>query len=189
MPNEKNPKPIDATESETILETNRLILKTWTRNDADSLFEILQDAEVVRGIDDGNPFSFEKTLKFLETMEKSRTKNGFCRWKIVEKSSGEIIGSCGFGKLAETEEIELGYLLARKFWGKGYATEIAKAVFDYGFDKLNFREIIALTDLENAASQNVLEKIGFAKRGIETYKGEENLVFATEKSQLCEFDG
>ncbi len=183
MSNKKNPKLTDVSESETILVTNRLILQMWTRNDADALFEILQDAEVVRGIDDGNPFSFEKTLKFLETMEKSREENGFCRWKVVEKSSGEIVGSCGFGKLAETEEIELGYLLAQKHWGKGFATEAAGVCLKFGFEKLNFREIIALTDVRNFASQKVLEKIGFEKRGVEIYKGEENLVYVAENNK------
>ncbi|CAN5389982.1 GNAT family N-acetyltransferase [soil metagenome] len=183
MTNEKNPKTNSQTESETILETNRLILRMWKQSDANALFEILQDAEVVRHIDDGNPFSFEKTLKFLETMEKSRGKNGFCRWKVIEKSSGEIIGSCGFGRLSETNEIELGYLLAQKHWGKGFATEAAGACLKFGFEKLNFREIIALTDSENFGSRKVLEKIGFAKRGIEVYNGEENLVYLAKNNQ------
>lgn len=89
-----------------------------------------------------------------------------------------IIGSCGFGRVDETGEIELGFLLAQKYWGKGLATEIAEAAMLYGFNKLGFREIIALTDLENIASQRVLEKIGFTKRGHETLGGEKNLVFA-----------
>ena len=110
-------------------------------------------------------------------MEKSERENGFCRWQVVEKSSGEIVGSCGFGRVAETNEIELGYLLRRKSWGRGFATETAESTLAYGFNNLDFREIIALTDLENIASQKVLEKIGFTKRGIEIYDGEETLVY------------
>lgn len=170
------------TVNRTILETKRLALRKWTAADSDALFKILSDAEVVRHVDDGKPFSFEKTRKFLDAMEKSAHENGFCRWKVIEKSSGEIIGSCGFGRIEETNEIELGYLLAQKHWGKGYATEIAEATLDYGFNKLGFREIIALTDLENIASQKVLEKIGFSKRGLEIIGGEENLVFIKKKS-------
>ena len=174
MENQKTP---EYKESETILETNRLILQTWAQTDMNELSEILSDAKVVRYVDDGTPFSLEKTRKFIDTMEKSMSENGFARWKVIEKLSGEIIGSCGFGKLSETDEIELGYLLAKKHWGRGYATEIAKAALAYGFKKLNFREIIALTDFENIGSQKVLEKIGFTKRGIEIYKGEENPVY------------
>lgn len=167
----------------TILETERLMLQNWSDSDCSVLFKILQDAEVVRHIDDGKPFSLEKTRKFLDSMKKGERENGFCRWKVVEKSSGEIVGTCGFGRIAETNEIELGYLFRQKSWGKGCATEIAKAALIYGFNKLGFREIIALTDLENAASQKVLEKIGFAKRGVEIYNGEENLVYLAKNNQ------
>ena len=167
----------------TILETERLILRNWTDADCDALFEILQDAEVVRHIDDRRPFSREKTRQFLDSMKKYERENEFCRWKVIEKSSGEIVGTCGFGRIAETNEIELGYLFRQKSWGKSYATEIAEAATIYGFNKLGFREIIALTDLENAGSQKVLEKIGFAKRGIEIYKGEENLVYLAKNNQ------
>jgi RimJ/RimL family protein N-acetyltransferase len=169
-------------ETETILETKRLVLRKWTDADCGALLEILSNAEVVRHVDDGKPFSPKKTQEFLETMKKSAHENGFCRWKVIEKSSGEIIGSCGFGRVEETKEIELGYLLAQKHWGKGYATEIAGATLDHGFNKLGFREIIALTDLENTASQKVLEKIGFKVRGLEIIGGEENLVFIKKKS-------
>lgn len=170
------------TANETILETKRLKLRKWTDADCSALFEILSNPEVVRNVDDGKPFSFEKTRKFLGAMEKSMQENGFCRWQVVEKTSGELIGTCGFGRIRETNEIELGYLFAQKHWGKGYATEIAQAALAYGFNKLGFREIIALTDLENTASQKVLEKIGFNKRGLEIIGGEENLVFIKKKS-------
>lgn len=167
-----------------ILETTRLILQTWTLADAENLFEICRDDEVMKYVGTGKGY---KTLKeaedFLCWAADYQTKNGFCRWKIIKKSSGEIIGSCGFARPHGTEEIELGYLLARKHWSKGFATEAAEACLHFGFNKLDFREIIAMTDLENAASQRVLEKIGFAKRGIEIYNGEENLVYLAKNNQ------
>lgn len=169
-------------ESENILETERLILRKWTHEDCDALFEILRDAEVVRFIGDGQPFNREQTLKFIEAMETCFQNHGFSRWKIIEKSSGEIIGSCGFGKFPKLDQPELGYLLGRKYWGEGFAAEIAEAAMLYGFKNLGFREIIALTALDNAASQNVLRKIGFNSRGVEIIEGEENLVFVKKKS-------
>lgn len=168
--------------NETILETNRLILKVWRLSDANALFKILNDPEIVRFIGDGNPFSFEKTVEFLNWAENYQRRNGFSRWKVVEKSSGEIIGSCGFARPHGTVEIELGYLFAKQYWGQGYATEITKATLQYGFEKLKFSEIIAMTDLQNPASQKVLEKIGFTKRGLELYNGEQNLVYLAKKS-------
>jgi len=156
-------------------------LRKWTNDDCDRLFEILRDAEVVRFIGDGKPYDREQTQKFIEAMEKCFLENGFSRWKVVEKSSGALVGSCGFGKFDELDAPELGYLLAKQFWGKGYATEIAEAVMLYGFKNLGFREIIALTALDNTASQNVLRKIGFTSRGVSVIEGEENLVFVKEK--------
>ena len=170
------------TENKKILETKRLVLRNWTNADCDALFEIMRDADVVRYIADGKPFTFEKVREFLTWAEVYERENGFCRWKVIERSSGEIIGSCGFARPHETDEIELGYLLAQKHWGKGFATEITKAVALYGFNKLGFREIIAMTDLENIASQKVLEKISFQKRGIELFNGEESLVYIKKKS-------
>jgi [ribosomal protein S5]-alanine N-acetyltransferase len=160
-----------------ILETERLILQTWAFADAEALFEIMSDAEVARYIGDGKPFSREKVSEFLNWAENYQRENGFCRWKVIEKSSGEIIGSCGFARPHGTSEIELGYLFAKKYWGRGFATEAARAALAYGFEKLNFAEIIALTDLENVASQKVLEKIGLTRRGIEIFQGEESLVY------------
>lgn len=84
--------------------------------------------------------------------------------------------------ILEAGEIELGYLLARAALGKGFATEITMAYSDYGFKKLGFREIIAMTDIEHTASQKVLKKIGFSARGIEKFDGEESLVFIKKKS-------
>jgi len=166
-----------------ILETNRLILRTWTQTDADALFEIMRDARVMRYLADGKPFTSEQTKDFLIWAENYQLENGFCRWKIIEKSSGEVVGSCGFARPHGTEEVELGYLLAQKHWGKGFATEAARAAMLYGFGKLNFREIIAMTDLENTASQKVLEKIGFARRGVEAYGGEETLVYLAKNPE------
>jgi ribosomal-protein-alanine N-acetyltransferase len=96
------------------------------------------------------------------------------------KENQEIIGSCGFARPHGTEEIELGYLFAGKFWGKGFATEATEACLHYGFERLKFNEVIAITDLENAASQKVLEKIGFTKRGIEKIDGEDNLIYISK---------
>ena len=161
-----------------ILETERLILRTWALDDAPKLFEICGDAEVMKYLGTGKPYeTIEQANEFLRWATDYQKENNFCRWAVVLKQSRKIVGSCGFARPHATTEIELGYLLARNFWGKGLATEAAAASLQYGFENLDFREIIAMTDLENVASQKVLEKIGFAQRGIEPFNGEENLVY------------
>jgi ribosomal-protein-alanine N-acetyltransferase len=165
-----------------ILETRRLILRTWTLSDAHELFEICADAEVMKYIGTGKAYeTIEQANEFLRWAIDYQKENNFCRWAVLLKEKGTIVGSCGFARPHGTTEIELGYLLARRFWGNGLATEATAACLKYGFENLDFREIIAITDLENVASQKVLEKIGFAKRGIESFNGEKSLVYLAKK--------
>lgn len=160
-----------------ILETERLILRTWTYEDAAELFEICREPEVMLHIGDRKPYeTVEKAREFLNWAVPYQKKNGFCRWAVIEKSSGKIIGSCGFAR-REMEDVELGYLFAREKWGKGFATEAAGACLKYGFENIGLTKIIALTDVDHAKSQNVLEKIGFTPRGIEKTDDGDDLVF------------
>ena len=170
-----------------ILETERLILRTWTPDDAQRLFEICGDAAVMKYIGTRKPYDIiEQARQFLIWATNYQAENNFCRWAVVEKASGEIVGSCGFARPHRTEEIELGYLFARTFWGNGFATEAAGACLKYGFEKLEFPETIAITDLENVASHKVLEKIGFKKRGIEKIDDEDNLIYIAKNSKISD---
>ncbi len=160
-----------------VLETERLLVRTWTYADAERLFEICSDAETMLHIGDREPYeSIEVAREFLNWAIPYQKKNGFCRWAVIEKSIGEIIGSCGFARL-ETGEIEFGYLFARKSWGKGFATEAAGACLKFGCEKIGLTEIIALTDVDHVQSQNVLWKSGFRERGIEKNDDGEDMVF------------
>ena len=168
-----------------ILETSRLILRTWALEDAPKLFEICSDAEVMKYLGTGKPYeTIEQADDFLHWAVKYQKENGFCRLAVLKKETDEIVGSCGFARPHGTEEIELGYLLARKVWGEGLATEAATACLKYGFEELKFKEVIAMTDLENVASQKVLEKIGFVKRGVESFNNEETLVYLVKNPNI-----
>ncbi|MCA1624276.1 MAG: GNAT family N-acetyltransferase [Acidobacteria bacterium] len=161
-----------------ILQTDRLLMRTWTLVDVKALFEICRDPEIMLHIGTGKPYqSVDEAINFLNWTVAYQAENGFCRWAIVEKASQRIIGSCGFARLENSGEIELGYLLARQAWGKGFATEAAAACLKYGFKELGFSSVVALTDPEHIASQRVVEKLGFIWRGIENYGGESNSVY------------
>lgn len=169
---------------EKITETERLILRPWILTDADALYEICRDASVMRHIGTRRPYeNVDEAVKFLEWAIPYQNENGFCRWAVVEKQSGKIIGSCGFAR-RKRDDVELGYLFARDFWGRGLATEAAAACLEYGFETLKFTRIIALTDVDHPASQRVLEKIGFRRRGVEKYEEDEDVVFEIEKSMI-----
>src|SRR5215213_1097977 len=176
----KSNKP--GNEMSKILETERFILRDWTLEDTTALFEICRDAEVMLYIGTGKPYkTVDEAEKFLQWAVEYQKENGFCRWAVVEKASGKIVGSCGFACRHQLPQAELGYLFDRAVWGKGFATEAARACVNYGFEKFGFREIIALTDLENTASHRVLEKIGFTQRGIEKIDGEDNLIYLARR--------
>lgn len=81
-------------------------------------------------------------------------------WAVVHKIDNKTIGRCGLCFLDNTLEIELGYLLNPTYWSRGLATEAAKASLRYGFEELKFKEIVAVVQPENIASQRVMEKLG-----------------------------
>jgi [ribosomal protein S5]-alanine N-acetyltransferase len=88
-------------------------------------------------------------------------REGFGMWIVEVAATGTVIGHAGIQRLEGTDDVELGYYLGREAWGRGYATEVARACLAYGFDRCGLPRIVATVRLENAASRHVLEKGGF----------------------------
>ena len=149
-----------------ILETERLILRTWLLNDLKDFFEIYGDKEVWRYVDPGGEFKNENVARrALQRGTAYQQEHGFCHWAVVEKSRGRAIGACGFNLFGYGPQLELVYHFARAYWGRGFATEAAGACLRYAFEHLHAPSVIASTDPRNIASQRVLEKIGFVCEG------------------------
>jgi [ribosomal protein S5]-alanine N-acetyltransferase len=158
-----------------ILETKRLLLREWAPADAEALFAIVSDADVMRFVDTGQPWAdIERVHNWIGRLQESYRTRGFSRWAIVEKASGRVAGSCGFAPLPWSGEIDFGYLFARNSWGQGYATEIARAVLKYGFERYGFAEVTASVAPEHVASRRVLEKLGFEFRRLAIQEGDED---------------
>jgi ribosomal-protein-alanine N-acetyltransferase len=163
-----------------ILETERLALREWAAGDADALFAIASDPEVMRYVGDGKPWAdIARAREWLGWMRDCYRQHGYGRWCVLEKDGGRVVGSCGFWPMAETNEVDFGYLLARDRWGRGYASEVGRAVLRHGFDRLGFAEVVARVEPSNAASRRVLEKLGFACRGPKSYGGYDPGEFAS----------
>lgn len=141
-----------------ILETERLVLREFDISDAQSMYELNLDPEVIKYTGDPPFKSLDEAKTFLENYQDYQ-KNGFGRWAMITKEENEFIGWCGL-KLNEETYIDLGFRIFRKHWGKGYATEAARACINYGFNQLGFKQIIGRVVAENVASIKVLEKIG-----------------------------
>lgn len=155
-----------------IAETERLILRELLAEDETAMFELDSDPEVHRYVGNSPVESIEQIQDIIEFIQKQYEENGVGRWAVIEKSSNKFIGWAGL-KLFKNEMnnhsnfYELGYRFIKSYWGKGYATEAAKASVKYGIEQLGVKEIYAMTDVENINSKKVLEKVGF--KYIETF--------------------
>ena len=164
-----------------ILETERLILRTWLLNDLKDFFEIYGDAEVWRFINPKGVLKSEDAARSnLRRGIAYQQEHGMCHWATVEKTKGRVIGACGFNLYEGGPELELVYHFARAYWGHGYATEAARACLRYAFEELNAPQVVASINPKNVASQRVLEKLGFVYRGSKRINdSEENFYVAT----------
>lgn len=148
-----------------MINTPRLTIRPYTMDDLDALDAILSDAETLDFWP--RPYTREETLAGIERNIKSYTDNGFGRWAVVLKGTGLLTGLCGIVKMEVdgSEVNDLGYIFGKNHWGKGYATEAARAVMDYAFDVLKLDTITANMPWDHHASRRVAENIGMAKIG------------------------
>ncbi|MDQ3867875.1 MAG: GNAT family N-acetyltransferase [Actinomycetota bacterium] len=122
--------------------------------------------------------SEERLRRFLDHQE----RHGFGFWAVTLRENAAVIGDGGLIHLAfRGPEVEVGYRLKSPYWGKGYATEVARAVVAYGFDTLGLDRIVGVTHPENVASQRVLEKAGLRFEGMSVYKGKRVRKYAIER--------
>jgi RimJ/RimL family protein N-acetyltransferase len=143
-----------------ILQTPRLYLRQFALEDAALLQQLNGDPEVVKFVHEPVMDSIEKATQVLkDIMLPQYSLYNMGRWAVHVKSNNEFVGWCGL-KTVDGGIIDLGYRFHKHNWGKGYATESATHVLDYGFRVLNIPLITAHAHIENKASQKVLEKIG-----------------------------
>lgn len=154
-----------------VIETERLLLRTFTELDATLIYELNNDPAVTRFTHD--------TVKDLAHAEEILGKNilpqyalyNLGRWAVHLKPGLEFLGWCGLKYRAELNEVDLGYRFKKEFWGKGYATEGAYASIKYGFEKLNLNRITARAEIDNIGSWKVLEKCGMTYMGDQEIEG------------------
>lgn len=151
---------------EVFLETERLVLRRFTEDDADNLFDLDGDPEVMRFITGGEPTPRDEIEddvlpEFLLYYEHF---SGFGFWAAIERYTGEFLGWFHFRppEGGSPDEAELGYRLRKSAWGKGYATEGSRALIRKGFAELGVRRVFAETMAVNLASRRVMEKSGLS---------------------------
>jgi ribosomal-protein-alanine N-acetyltransferase len=147
------------TDSLEILDTPRLILREFSLNDIDALGGVLSDPETMRFYP--APLDRIGVEEWIARNLRRYTKDGHGLWAMVLKTTDELIGDCGLTvqPVDSTDEIEIGYRVRRDYWGRGLATEAARACRDYGFAHLPVDHLISLIRPENLPSRRVAEKM------------------------------
>lgn len=170
------------------LETERLLMRDLMDEDVSGMFEMDSDAEVHKYLGNKPIATIAQAQKYIDSIKQQYIENGIGRWAVVEKENGNFIGWSGFKFI--TDEIggrsnfyDLGYRFIKKYWGKGYATEIAVASLNYGFTKLGYNEICAMADVGHIASNAILKKIGLVKQNEFTYDGTLHNFYSLTKSE------
>jgi RimJ/RimL family protein N-acetyltransferase len=155
------------------LETERLILRELKPTDAEAIFHYLSDPEVTQYLDTQPHQTVEQTQRLVNFLASLFEKGEGFRWGIVKKTgnSGQgadvVIGTCGYHAWVKFHlRAEIGYELAREYWGQGIMSEAIKAILAFGFDELGLNRVEAMVLVGNVASARFLEKLGFQQEGV-----------------------
>jgi [ribosomal protein S5]-alanine N-acetyltransferase len=143
-----------------IFQTPRLILRQFTEADAPLILSLNSDPEILKYLHEPILETIEQAEKVLQDIILPQYKNNLGRWAMHTKNNMDFIGWCGLKYRSDIDEIDLGYRLMQKAWGKGFATEAAQHTLDHGLNKLQLKLITGRAHIENIASIKVLEKIG-----------------------------
>lgn len=146
-------------------ETERLILREVLPEDAEGFFDMDSDPEVHRYLGNEPVTSLDQINEVISFIRQQYVENGIGRWSVIEKQTGAFTGWAGLKWITEPTNdhihyYDLGYRLRRKYWGRGIATEAAKASLQYAFNTLDAGEVYAITDCGNISSHKVLLKTG-----------------------------
>jgi RimJ/RimL family protein N-acetyltransferase len=147
-----------------MIETPRLILRHWLESDTEPFIKLNQDKEVRRYFP--NTLTVEETITAIEKIKHNFATRGFSWYAVELKENHKFIGFIGLEvpsfEACFTPCIEIGWRLAREYWGQGLAVEGAQKCLEIGFNEHNFKEIVAFTPKINTPSQRVMQKLGMS---------------------------
>ncbi len=147
-----------------LLHTPRLELRAVTLSDSEALFRMRSDPEVMRYIGKTPYTSIEEASQFIGQIQELLQNTEGITWAISLKGKPELIGTIGLWRILKAHyRAEIGYMLRREYWGKGYIQEALKTVIEYGFGQLRLHSIEAQIDPLNTVSEKLLEKNGFVR--------------------------
>lgn len=170
------------------LETERLILRMWQKDDFEAVVRLLSDPEVMRYVTPGRPLTRAEAWGNFAYGVGHWHLRGYGFWAVEEKESGDLVGRIGFGRPEEWPGIEFGWILGREYWGRGYAVEGARRALNYCFTEMGLDHVISSIQPENVASIRVAERLGEELEGENEMSGLNWLIYGInrEKWSLAE---
>jgi RimJ/RimL family protein N-acetyltransferase len=165
------------------LETDRLVLRMLRESDLDAYAEMCADPEVMRYIGDGQPLTRPLAWRNLATMVGHWSLRGYGLFAAEERTSGVLVGRIGFWQPEGWPGFEVGWMLRRAYWGRGFATEGARSCLRYAFEQLKQPYVLSLIDPRNAASIRVAQRLGEQVQGQTEVLGKQPLVYRMTREE------
>ena len=159
------------------LETERLRLRMFRESDLDAYARMCADAEIMRYLGEGKPLTRAEAWRSMAGILGHWELRGYGLWAVEERATGALIGRIGHIHPEGWPGFELGWMLDRASWGKGYATEGARRALEYAFEALGRQHVISLIRPANVASVRVAERLGETLQGRVHLFGAEALVY------------
>lgn len=154
------------------LVTERLLLRYFTLDDVEALYQLLTIPAVIRYAGNTPAASREAARETLKSrVLRDYQVHGYGRFAVVWKATGAVIGFCGVKYLDEISDNELGYRYLPEFWGQGLAKESCRAVIENAREVLQLRRLVSVIHPENEASKNVVRKLGFTHEATRVIEG------------------
>lgn len=166
-----------------LLETKRLLLRMFTKDDLDDYCIMCADPEVMRFMGEGRPLSRTDTWRHIAIFLGTWQLRGYGTWALEDKATRQFLGRVGYIHPEGWPGIELSWALARPFWGRGLATEAAQACLNYGFSTFGFTRVVSLIHPENHRSIAVAERLGEIKEGATEIFGKSALIYGIRNNR------
>lgn len=175
----------------SVIEGRRFDLRPLNESDIFWIIRMFTNPVIMKNSYDGKPLSTLQAIKKYQVYKSHWAEHGFGFWMMLAKDSGDRIGCCGFRYVEDRYHdfqgrVEVGFMLAPRYWGQGYASEAVKICLQAGFTVYRFAEILATTSLKNIASQRLLTRAGFKEYPETHIYGSIQKVFAVDFAQYCQ---
>lgn len=162
------------------LRTERLLLRGWRDEDFGPWADILGDPSVARGLGHAEGMTPYEAWHDMALMAGHWALKGYGHWVLETRDSGELVGRAGLYYPPDWPDLEVGWTVAQKHWGNGYAPEAGRAAAAWAHDQLGARHVVSLIHPSNEQSIRVGEKLGERPEGRYTVRGFDLLVYGTD---------